>query len=160
MKIPTFELIVEIHEVVLEVSEGRPGIHVENDIRRASERPLTYINYVDEYDLDTICAILIDSIARYHGFEDGNKRTALMTAIFTYRANGVHFKATMLMNKRFDALVMWVVRKKPEIPEIEERLKKLRAEFEVSSGQPLNKMLTSFAKMRIRKNSSKRNKSQ
>ncbi|MEK7059736.1 MAG: type II toxin-antitoxin system death-on-curing family toxin [Patescibacteria group bacterium] len=147
---------MEIHDVVLDVSGGRAGIHIENDIHRAAERPMTYIQYVNEFDIDTICAILIDSIARYHGFEDGNKRTALMTAIFTYRVNGVHFKATATMNKQFDALVMWVVKKKPGVSEIEKRLQKLRSRFEVDTEQPVSNMFLSFARMRLRKEATKR----
>jgi prophage maintenance system killer protein len=96
---------------------------------------------------------MIDSIARYHGFNDGNKRTALMTTLFTYRKNGVHFKATMTMNKKFDALVMWTVKKKPEIPEIEQRLRKLREEFEISTEQSPANMFRAFLKMRGRKQS-------
>lgn len=82
----------------------------------------------------------------------------MMTAIFTYRINGVHFKPTMTMNKEFDALVMWVVKKKPEIPEIEERLQKLRDKFEVATEQPIVNMLISFVKMRLRKDANKQSR--
>jgi death-on-curing family protein len=159
MLIPTFDIIVETHDVVLEVSGGRPGIHVKSDILRAVERPETYVHYVETFDVDTICAVLIDSIARYHGFNDGNKRTALMIAIFTYRINGVHFKATTAMNKKFDALVMWVVEKKPSISEIEKRLKIARKSFEVDTEQSLVNMFVAFVTMRRLKEAAKKAKS-
>lgn len=149
--LPTFDIIVEIHELVLDVSGGRAGIHVANDIHRAAERPVTYTSYVDQFDIDTICAVLIDSIARYHGFNDGNKRTALMTAMATYRINGYHFKVTLTMNKQFDFLVMWVVKKKPEIPEIEARLKRLREKFGAPTEQSWAKLITTFVTIRLRK---------
>ena len=148
---PTFDMIVEMHEVVLQVSGGRQGIHVESDIHRAVERPLTYAHYVENYDIDTLCALLISSIARYHGFNDGNKRTALMTGIFTYRINNVHFKPTMTMNKDFDALVMWVVKKKPEIEAISDRLIKLRSKHEIPEAKSATSLFLAFMKMRARK---------
>jgi death-on-curing protein len=156
--LPTFDIIVEIHEVVLNISGGKGGIHVESDIHRAVERPVTYTSYIETYDLDTVCAVLVDSIARYHGFSDGNKRTALMTTMMTYRMNDINFKPTIAMNKEFDALVMWVVKKKPEIPQIEQRLKLLRTRFEVGTQQPFSRMLNSFAIMRLKKEQAKRNK--
>lgn len=126
INLPDRESLDIIHDAVLAFSGGKTGIHDESLLLSAVERPLTYVQYVDDYTLDTICALLIDSIARYHGFKDGNKRTALMTAIFTYRINGVHFVATEAMNTDFDDLVMWVVKKKPTIDEIEARLQELR----------------------------------
>lgn len=45
LRTPTFKMIVEMHDVVLEMSLGKPGFHVENDVHRAAERPLTYINF-------------------------------------------------------------------------------------------------------------------
>ncbi len=153
--LPTLEIVYEIHDIVLNVTGGRTGIHVENDIHRAIERPMTYTSFVDDYDVDTICAVLVDSIARYHGFKDGNKRTALMTAILTYRINDVHFKSTVKMNKDFDALVMWVVKKKPEIIDIEVRLKSLRQRHQTDSEQSFKSVLSSFIKMRLKKDQKK-----
>jgi len=124
--LPDRESIELLHEAVLSYSGGRAGIHDEKLILSAIERPLTYVEYVDTYDLDTIGALIIDSVARYHGYRDGNKRTALLMAIFTYRVNDVHFKATKQMNVDFDELVMWVVTAKPGIDEISARLKELR----------------------------------
>lgn len=141
----------DIHDTVLMVSGGRPGVHVASDIHRAIERPMTYASYRDEYDIDTVCALLIDSIARYHGFNDGNKRTALMTAILTYRINEIHFKATDSMNEEFDALVMWVVNHKPEVEEIEERLKSLRKTHEIGGEQSIATLFNSFVSMLVKK---------
>jgi death-on-curing protein len=107
-------------------SGGRPGIHKESLIHSAVSRPESYTQYVDSYDLDTICALLIDSIARYHGFNDGNKRTALMTALLTYKLNGVSFRATKKLNLDFEELVLWVVKEKPEIETISEKLKEIK----------------------------------
>lgn len=124
--LPDRETLDILHDAILWASGGKSGVHDEKLILSAIERPATYTQYVDDYDLDTICAVLIDSIARYHGFRDGNKRTALITTIFTYRINDVHFNATVDMNNDFDDLVMWVVTEKPDIPAVVDRLKELR----------------------------------
>lgn len=128
--LPDRESIELLHEAVLMYSGGKPGVHDEKLVLGAIERPLTYTQYVNEYDLDTICALLIDSVARNHGFRDGNKRTALLTAIFTYRVNGIYFIASKEMNEDFDELVMWVVNKKPSVQALTKRLKKLRSLYQ------------------------------
>jgi death-on-curing family protein len=124
--LPDVESVELLHETVLAFSAGKAGIHDYKLIESAVKRPASYVHYVDDYDIDTICALLIDSLARYHGFKDGNKRTALMTAVYTYKLNDVHFMASKKMNQDFDALVMRVVTKKPEIEEIRQRLRELR----------------------------------
>lgn len=101
--LPDIEALFVFHDAVLSLTGGKEGIHDHGLLESAVKRPETYTQFVEEYDLDTICALSLDSIARYHGFRDGNKRTALMTTIFTYRINGVHFKATEGMNEDFDA---------------------------------------------------------
>jgi death-on-curing protein len=149
--LPDYESIELVHDVVLEFSGGKTGIHSKKLILSAIERPATYIQYIDAYDIDTICALLIDSIARYHGFKDGNKRTALLSAVFTYRLNGVYFKASARMNRDFDALVMWVVQEKPAIEEIALRLSTLRSKHE-GTNESWRKVLDAF--MAIKKNHS------
>jgi hypothetical protein len=59
------------------------------------------------------------------------------------------------MNKEFDALVMWVVKKKPEIEDIENRLVKLRDKYEIPSAQPVANLVTAFMRMRARKEAKK-----
>jgi death-on-curing protein len=131
--LPTEELIMDLHENILQVSKGRSGIKDARVIHAAVNRPKTYLAYHDTCDIHTVCAVIMDSIARNHGFTDGNKRTGLMSAILTYelnditldlrRADGVH---------EFEELVLWVVTEKPEIPQIAKRLKELTDEYRVS----------------------------
>lgn len=124
--LPDRESLELLHDAVIAYSGGRNGIHKESLLLSSIGRPLTYADYNEDYDLDDICAVIIDSVARNHGFNDGSERTALLTAIYTYRVNGVHFDATEKMNMDFDELVMWVVNKKPTVTEIAGRLKELR----------------------------------
>jgi death-on-curing family protein len=150
--IPDFATVEELHEIVLEVSGGRRGIHDKKLILSAVERPSTYIQYINNFDLDTICALLVDGLARYHGFKDGNKRTALMTVIFTYRLNKVHFKANAKMNREFDGFVIWIVKRKPEVEEITTRLKELRKEHQGSKENWGNILTYFLAQARKHKN--------
>lgn len=147
--LPDRESLELLHEAVLMYSSGRPGVHSESLLLSAIGRPLTYADYNDEYTLDDICAVLIHSVATNHGFNDGNKRTALLTAFFTYRVNGVHFKATESMNIDFDELVMWVVRAKPTIERISSRLQKLREKHE-GNEESWGSMFTAFASAMIK----------
>lgn len=135
IRLPDTDTVEALHEIILEASSGRSGIHDRSLVVRAIERPSTYIHYVDDYDIDTVCALLADGIARYHGFNDGNKRTALMTVIFTYKLNDIDFQATDEMNIDFDEFVMWIVREKPSIDQITERLKELRSTHEGTGGR-------------------------
>jgi death on curing protein len=82
--LPTEGLIKHLHDAILEISGGRPGIRDETVIHAAINRPKTYLAYHDDYDLHTICAVILESISRNHGFVEGNKRTELMSALLTY----------------------------------------------------------------------------
>lgn len=128
--LPSFEVVVFLHDEVLKVTPGRPGVHDENLIRSAVSRPPTYMSYNDS-DLHTVCALLLDSIARYHGFNDGNKRTSLITVIFTYTVNGTYLEFDMFLNDDFEELVLWVVKEKPDIAEISSKLKALTEKYEL-----------------------------
>ena len=74
MFLPDVDTVKQIHEIILDVSGGKRGVHDLKLIVSAVERPKTFVEYIDAYDIDTISALLIDGIARYHGFRDGNKR--------------------------------------------------------------------------------------
>ncbi len=147
--LPNREALELLHIAAL-VTGGKEGVHDEKLLRGAIERPLTFVGYRKTYDVDTVCAVLIDSIARYHGFNDGNKRTALITGIYTYRLNGIHFTATEKMNNDFDDLVMWVVTRKPSIEKIEIKLKNLRQNHEGTEA-PLGDIMRIFISSLLKK---------
>jgi death-on-curing protein len=140
--IPEPDLVVRIHEVVLEFTNGLGGIPHPEYIEAAVYRPQNYLAYTDSCSLHDVCAVLLDSLARNHAFADGNKRTALLTMIFTYRINGVSLDASLLTNEEFEELVLWVVKEEPEIPQISARLTEL-VERHKSSKPTLRKLLAS-----------------
>lgn len=126
------EDILLLHDLILSVSPGRPGIlHVEV-IDAALQRPYTYMQYADT-DIHTVAALSIDSLARNHAFYDGNKRTALMCAIYVYAVNGIYLDVNLATNADFEELVLWVVKDKPEIDEIRGKLIELVKKYRLSS---------------------------
>jgi death-on-curing protein len=129
--LPTEELIMELHDAILEISGGRPGILDANVINAAVNRPKTYLAYHDDCDLHVICAVLLDSIARNHAFVEGNKRSGLMSALLTYELNGIALDRKADEDGEYEKLILWVVLDKPEIPEIALRLKGITAQYQL-----------------------------
>lgn len=127
--LPIHESIVGLHDVVLDISGGKPGIRDNNLILGAVDRPKTYLSYADNCTLHTVCAVLLDSVARNHAFVEGNKRTGLMTIIYTYRINGYYLSFNLFMNKEYEELALDVVLKKLSIDEIAGRLQRLADKY-------------------------------
>jgi len=131
--LPTEELIMELHDVILELSGGRPGVRDKNVIHAAVNRPKTYLAYHPDCDIHTVCAVLLDSIARNHGFVEGNKRTGLMTAILTYELNGIAIQKRADKEGEYEDLVLWVVKEKPDITEIANKLQALEKKYRIGT---------------------------
>lgn len=81
-------LVVNLHDKILTVSGGRPGIEDIGLIKSAIHRPFAgTANGVEFYD-DPFkkAAALTQSLCLNHGFVDGNKRTGLaMGMLFLFR---------------------------------------------------------------------------
>lgn len=129
--LPPVDLVIELHEVILEISGGRPGVLNAHVIDAAIHRPKTYLAYHPDCDLHVICAVLMDSIARNHAFVEGNKRTGLMTAILTYELNGIKIDKAADESAEYEDLVVWVVTQKPDIEELATRLRSLSKKYQV-----------------------------
>jgi death on curing protein len=127
--LPPPELIEELHEGILEISKGKPGIRDFDIIKAAVHRPKTYLAYHHNCDIHIVCAVILDSIARNHGFIDGNKRTGLLSALLTYELNGLKLDRRADRDGEFEDLVLWVVTKKPDILDIAEKLKSLTEKY-------------------------------
>jgi death-on-curing family protein len=127
--LPTYDMIMGLHDAIIEISGGKPGMLHPEVVDAAIHRPKTYLSYHEDCTLHTVCAVLMDSIARNHGFSDGNKRTGLMTAILTYELNGIALNMYADKTDEFENLVLWVVNEKPEIPDIAARLEALTNKY-------------------------------
>ncbi len=142
--LPIYEHIIDIHDAVIDVSGGRPGILDKKVIEAAVDRPKTFLSYNPNSDIHTVCAVLLDSLARNHAFVEGNKRSALLTVILTYSLNNVTLRFDKSMNRDFEELVLWVVLKKPEILDITEKLRSLSLVYGESGANELIRRLKAF----------------
>lgn len=129
-KLPSYETILEIHEIVIDSYGGLSGIQHPQYIESALARPQNYMKYQKNCDIHLVAALLLNSIATYHAFSDGNKRTALISMIMAYRLNNINLEYDLHMNKKFERLVLKVADKKPSIQSTRRSLMRLIKEFE------------------------------
>lgn len=109
-----------IHYHIIDASGGSKGYHDERLLKSALGRPLHSVMGKDAYaDVFSKAAALLDSIARNHGFRDGNKRTAMAAAILYLSQNNVEVVFT---NREYEEIMLHVVINKPSIEKIKEWL--------------------------------------
>jgi death on curing protein len=84
----TETMVLVIHAQQVERYGGAHGILDQNVVRSALARPLHRWAYDDEADLADLAAAYLVGFARSQGFNDGNKRTGLATALVFLRLNG------------------------------------------------------------------------
>jgi len=86
----TLDEVLAIHERVIEVFGGSPGISDPGLLESALYRPRTgYYN-----DLSEMAAALFESLIMNHPFVDGNKRVAFFSTDVFLRMNGYKLKMT------------------------------------------------------------------
>ena len=73
---------------------GLPGIRDENALESALARPRNRWLYEPESDVAALTAAYAFGLARNHGFNDGNKRIALLAAVTFLVMNGFDLDAT------------------------------------------------------------------
>ncbi|HBL39934.1 TPA: type II toxin-antitoxin system death-on-curing family toxin [Candidatus Uhrbacteria bacterium] len=87
------EEVVAIHRRVLEETGGHEGIHDAGLLFSASEKPKASFGGKEMYpDLFTKASVLLEALANYHTFSDGNKRTAYLAAKTFLAINGFRLK--------------------------------------------------------------------
>lgn len=89
----TVEQVVAMHDRQLNAHGGMPGIRDRGAIDSIVARVENLHIYEKEGDLFTLAAAYLLSIARGHGFNDANKRTALLSALVFLSINGLDKKA-------------------------------------------------------------------
>lgn len=106
---------------------GLIGIPNPDYINKAINRPQSYMDYDDSCDIHLVASLILDSIARYHPFADGNKRTALISTIMTYRMNKMSMEYTLMTNIELEELVIDVASSKGTLTvrQVRSRLKKI-----------------------------------
>jgi len=109
----TLEHVLQIHDAIVVSSGGAGGLRDTNLLETALGRPKQTAFgeelYASSFDK---AAALLDSIANNHPFVDGNKRTALATAVAYLRDAMIQIDFT---NKEYVTFMLRVVKTKPSI---------------------------------------------
>jgi len=82
------EVVLAFHDEQLAEHGGLPGIRDLGAVQSALARPRSLASHEDCEDVARLAAAYAYGIARNHGFSDGNKRTALVTADLFLMLNG------------------------------------------------------------------------
>jgi death-on-curing protein len=86
-------MVEAIHDAQLREHGGSPGIRDEDLVESALARPRHKFAYGVRVDLATLAAAYAFGLARNHGFVDGNKRAAFMSAYVFLGLNGYDLEA-------------------------------------------------------------------
>ena len=84
----TEAMLLAIHAQQIERYGGAHGVLDQNIVRSALARPLHRWAYDEEADLADFAAAYLVGFSRSQGFNDGNKRTGLASALVFLRLNG------------------------------------------------------------------------
>ncbi len=82
------EVVLAVHDEQLAVHGGLPGIRDRGILESALARPRNLAAYEACDDVARLAAAYLFGITKNHGFVDGNKRTALVTADLFLMLNG------------------------------------------------------------------------
>ena len=85
--------VFDIHEEILKDSGGLPGICPDKSLESALYRVENHILYGNINSLHEIAAMYAIAIATGHPFNDGNKRTAMVSMIVFLSLNNITFSA-------------------------------------------------------------------
>ncbi len=89
MRYLSAEEILAIHDRIVETIGGSLGVRDERLLRSLTERPKTSFGEQEQFPTIFLkAAVLLEAIATYHVFVDGNKRTALAAAHIFLASNG------------------------------------------------------------------------
>ena len=92
------EVVLAVHDEQLAVHGGLSGIRDRGAVESALARPRNLVAYEASDDLARLAAAYAYGIARNHGFADGNKRTALVTADLFLMLNGYELVSSPVDN--------------------------------------------------------------
>ncbi|MEN6413744.1 MAG: type II toxin-antitoxin system death-on-curing family toxin [Veillonellales bacterium] len=94
MRYLSLEEVIYIYTEIIQRTGGQPGIAAENILESILAKPLVTFEGEELYaDIFTKAAVLLYSMINNRPFIEGNKRTALICALFLLRANGYHVVA-------------------------------------------------------------------
>ena len=92
------EVILALHDEQLATHGGLAGVRDRGAVESALARPRNLVAYEACDDIARLAAAYAYGIARNHGFADGNKRTALVTADLFLMLNGYELVSSPVEN--------------------------------------------------------------
>jgi len=92
------EVVLAVHDEQLAIHGGLAGIRELGALQSALARPRNLVAYEDCEDVARLAAAYAFGIAKNHGFIDGNKRTALVTADLFLMLNGYELVSSAAEN--------------------------------------------------------------
>jgi death-on-curing protein len=94
--------ILAVHDRIIEETGGMVGVRDSGLLKSIAQRPKTAFGGTEQFpDVWTKAAVYLESIATYHVFLDGNKRTALSAAAVFLNINGYSITLPVLETERF-----------------------------------------------------------
>lgn len=81
-------MLLAMHARQIERHGGAHGVRDRNVLRSALARPIHRCAYDEAADLADLAAAYLVGLVRSQGFNDGNKRTGLATALVFLKLNG------------------------------------------------------------------------
>lgn len=114
----SIEDVIYVHDQIIQTTGGLGGVQDRGLLESCMARPQQSAFGKEIYkDLFEKAAALLDAIANNHPFVDGNKRTAMASAVlFLHLASvDIHFS-----NQEYEDFMLFVVQKRPDIPRIKE----------------------------------------
>ena len=103
IQIPSVELIIDLHDRIIEQTGGASGIRSIDAIAGAWGRTESRMHYEPDMTVPAVAATFCMSIAKAHGFADGNKRAAYGAMSMVLSMNG--FKLEAAPQAAVDAIV-------------------------------------------------------
>jgi death on curing protein len=86
--------VFAIHDRVLAVHGGAPGLRDRGLLQSALARPRQHHAYADSRDIVAMAALYTAGVVRNHPFVDGNKRTGFVVGILFLELHGFDFTAS------------------------------------------------------------------
>ena len=122
MQYLTAEEIVAIHDRVLEETPGSFGVRDENLLRSIAEKPRASFGGAEQFPtLFLKAAVYLESLATYHVFVDGNKRTAITVVGVFLHINAYELELDIEKTEEF---ILAAAQKQISLTEIAEWLEK------------------------------------
>lgn len=103
------EEIITIHDSALETSGGLRGLSLDKSLSGAIHRIHHYITYENVDDIYEIAALYAIVIAQGHVFNDGNKRTAMISMVNFLSLNNINL---LVSNQEIEDIMVNVAEKK------------------------------------------------